>query len=145
MNLSRNLVAYCFPLVLTGVILANTSCGSGDEDATKRPLNTNENDLPGILKRGKLRVLADNSSTSFFIYKGKRMGFEYELLREFAEELGVELEIITVHDLNEINQRLNNGEGDIIACNYTITRERQDHVNFSRPFFQTQQVLIQRK
>jgi membrane-bound lytic murein transglycosylase F len=144
MNLRRHLLAYCTPLVLTGVILANTGCGSDDADATKRPLNTNENDLPGILKRGKLRVLAENSSTSFFIYKGKRMGFEYELLREFAEDLGVELEIVTVHDLNEINQRLNNGDGDIIACNYTITRERQDHVNFSRPFFQTQQVLIQR-
>ncbi|HLP54315.1 MAG TPA: transporter substrate-binding domain-containing protein [Fluviicola sp.] len=138
-------IKICFSLVLAGVFLLQTSCGSDDEDARKRPLATTDNDLPGILKKGKLRVLAENSSTSYFIYKGKRMGFEYELLREFAEDLGVELEVITVNDLNEITTRLNNDEGDLIACNYAVTRDRQDVINFSRPFYQTNQVLIQRK
>jgi membrane-bound lytic murein transglycosylase F len=145
MTLYKSLSIHYFLLVLAGVFLTVTGCESDAEDARKRPLTTNENDLPGILKRGKLRVLAENSSVSFFIYKGKRMGFEYELLREFAEDIGVELEIITVPDLNQINTRLDNGEGDIAACNYTITRDRQDEIAFSRPFFQTHQVLVQRK
>ncbi len=145
MTLQKGYITFCFSLVLTGVFLLQTACGSDADDARKRPLSTNDNDLPGILKKGKLRVLAENSSTSYFIYKGKRMGFEYELLREFAEDLGVELEIVTVNDLNEMNQRLNDGEGDLIACNYAVTRDRQDVINFSRPFYQTNQVLIQRK
>lgn len=145
MTRQKSYILICFSLVLTGVFLLQTSCGSDDKDARKRPLTTTDNDLPGILKKGKLRVLAENSSTSYFIYKGKRMGFEYELLREFAEDLGVELEVITVNDLNEMTTRLNNDEGDLIACNYAVTRDRQDVINFSRPFYQTNQVLIQRK
>lgn len=102
-------------------------------------------DLPEILKRGKLTILAENSSTSFFIYRGKKMGFEYEVLKEFANELGVELEIKIINNLDNLTEMLNSGEGDIIACNYTVTRERSKSIDFSIPFIRTPQVLIQRK
>jgi len=102
-------------------------------------------DLPEILQKGKLTVLAENSTTSFFYYKGKKMGFEYELLKLFADEIGVELEIKVINNLHSLIPKLNNGEGDIIACNYTVTRERSRIVNFSVPFIQTHQVLVQRK
>lgn len=118
---------------------------SSDEDERKNPLVANEHDLPAILKRGKLTILAENSSTSFFIYKGKKMGFEYEILREFAEDLGIPLDVKIVTDLDKMNDQLNSGEGDILACNYTVTRDRQDVIAFSAPYFQTHQVLIQRK
>lgn len=102
-------------------------------------------DLPDIIKRGKLVVLSENSSTSYFNYKGREMGFEYEILRQFAESIGVELEVQVVDNLDSLILKLNQGEGDIIACNYTITKERGKKINFSEPFAQTQQVLVQRK
>ncbi|XOV67470.1 MAG: transporter substrate-binding domain-containing protein [Fluviicola sp.] len=102
-------------------------------------------DLPAIIKRGKLVVLAENSSTSYFNYKGRKMGFEYEVLNQFAESIGVKLEVKVIKDLDSLIIMLNKGEGDIIACNYTITKERGKKINFSEPFAQTQQVLIQRK
>lgn len=145
MKLQKHYINVSCSLAFTSVLLFMSSCGSTHSDARKQPLEAADHDLPGILKSGKLRVLAENSSTSYFMYKGKRMGFEYELLKEFAEDLGVELEVITINDLDEMNERLNNGEGDLIACNYTITRDRQDYVDFSVPFLQTSQVLIQRK
>ena len=40
---------------------------------------------------------------------------------------------------------LNKGEGDLIACNYTVTKERSKQVSFSEPFLQAHQVLVQRK
>lgn len=116
-----------------------------DTDERKNPLVSNEHDLPAILKRGKLTILAENASTSFFIYKGKKMGFEYEILKEFAEDLGVPLEVKIVSDLDRMNDQLNSGEGDVLACNYTITRDRQDLISFSTPYFQSNQVLVQRK
>jgi membrane-bound lytic murein transglycosylase F len=73
------------------------------------------------------------------------MGFEYEVLKEFANELGVTLEVKIVGNLDNLTEMLNNGEGDIIACNYTITRERNKYIDFSIPLFRTPQVLIQRK
>ena len=131
-------------LFLTGLLFV-AACSPEKIDSRKKPLNTHDFDLPGIYKRGSLVVLAENSSTSFFIYKGKKMGFEYEILKEFAEELGVTLEVKIVNNLDEINDILNRGEGDIVACNYTVTRERRSEINFSTPFLQTNQVLVQRK
>jgi len=131
-------------LFLTGLLFI-AACSSEKIDSRKKPLDAHDFDLPGIYKRGSLVVLAENSSTSFFIYKGKKMGFEYEILKEFAEELGVTLEVKIVNNLDEINDILNRGEGDIVACNYTVTRERRAEINFSTPFLQTNQVLVQRK
>ena len=54
-------------------------------------------DLPEILHKGKITILAENSTTSYFYYKGKEMGFEYEILKLFAEEIGVELEVKVVN------------------------------------------------
>jgi membrane-bound lytic murein transglycosylase F len=120
-------------------------CGDSDKNAGNINFSNSESDLPGILKRGKLVVLAENSSTSFFIYKGKKMGFEYELLREFAEDIGVSLEVKIIDDLDAIKNQLDNGECDIVACNFTVTKSRQQSFAFSEPYFQTNQVLIQRK
>ena len=102
-------------------------------------------DLPEILQKGKLTVLFENSSTSYFIYKEKKMGFEYELLKLFAEEIGVELEVKVVNNLDHLIDKVNKGEGDLIACNYTVTKERNKVISFSEPFLQTHQVLVQRK
>jgi membrane-bound lytic murein transglycosylase F len=102
-------------------------------------------DLKEILSQNKLIVLAENSATSYFIYRGQKMGLEYEILKEFAKEIGVKLEIQVVKDLDEIIEKLNKGEGDLISCNYTITKERRRQIDFSVPFMRTSQVLIQRK
>lgn len=115
------------------------------EDTEKFTRRSAKLDLPDIIKRGKLVVLAENSSTSYFNYKGRKMGFEYELLQQFCESIGVELEVEVVKNLDSLIVKLNKGEGDVIACNYTITKDRGKKINFSEPFAQTQQVLIQRK
>lgn len=132
-----------FALALS-VCLISMRCGNEPDKERKTPAVPGL-DLPEILKKGTLTVLAENSSTSYFIYRGKKMGFEYEMLREFANEIGVELEIVTITDLNQANSMLNSGEGDIIACNYTVTRERGKDIDFSVPFLRTNQVLVQRK
>jgi len=50
-------------------------------------------DLDAIREKGVLTALTLNSSTSYFVYRGQAMGYEYELLKRFANHLGVELEI----------------------------------------------------
>lgn len=139
-------IARIFSLVL--LLLPVTSCVM-DKDKNPEDLEVASPgcliDLPEIIEKGKLTVLAENSSTTYFIYKGKKMGFEYELLQLFAEEIGVELEIKVVKNLDSLLAMLDRGEGDLIACNYTVTRERGKLINFSAPIIQSPQVLIQRK
>ncbi len=101
-------------------------------------------DLDDIIQRGKLVALTDFSSTSYFIYRGVPMGFEYEMLQLFADHLGVELSIEIVDDMDSVIQVLNSEQGDIIAANFTITQERAEEVAFTTPVLQTRQVLVQR-
>lgn len=100
--------------------------------------------LQEILERKKLIAITENSSTSYFIYKGQPLGFEYELLELFAKHLGVELEIVLAEDLDKVIDLLNSGKGDIIAANYTITARRQGLIAFTNPIMLTRQVLVQR-
>lgn len=102
-------------------------------------------DLQQIKQRGKLVALTENSSTSYFVYKGEPMGYEYEMLNAFAKHIGVELEIVVVKDMNMVFDQLNRGEADIVAANLTVTKERSAIVNFTEPLLQTRQVLVQRK
>lgn len=102
-------------------------------------------DLDAIKKRGKLVALTLNSSTSYFVYRGQPMGYEYEILRRFTKSIGVELEIKVIPDVNAMFDLLNKGDGDVIACNLAITKNRLAHASFSDPYNFTRQVLVQRK
>ncbi len=117
----------------------------GDDKQYVKKVLSKDGDLVEILQKGKLKVFFENSSVSFFIYKGKKMGLEYELLKEFANDLGVELEIVIIDNLDDVFQELNAGSADLLACNLTYTKARSKEISYSIPFYKTKQVLIQRK
>jgi membrane-bound lytic murein transglycosylase F len=102
-------------------------------------------DLEAIQKRGFINVLVDNNSFSYFIYKGRPMGYEYELLNLLAKQLKVDLKIKVISGVEKAIEQLNSGEGDILAFPLTITKERTQYVNFTQPLFNSYQVLVQRK
>lgn len=102
-------------------------------------------DLDSIQKRGYINALVDNNSISYFIYKGQPMGYDYELLRLFADHINVRLKINVTTGIETAMGKLNSGEGDIMAFPLTITKQRKQHIAFTRPHFNSYQVLVQRK
>ena len=104
-----------------------------------------ERDLEDILEDGKLTAITTYSSTSYFLYKGKPMGFEYELLKSFTDYLGVDLEIIVAQNIDSLFSNLQRGKVDLIAHGLTITNERKDEVLFTDYLYLTHQVLVQKK
>jgi membrane-bound lytic murein transglycosylase F len=104
-----------------------------------------EIDLDAIKSRGYLNALVDNNSTSYFIYKGVPMGYEYELLQLFAKHLGVGLKIKVTSGVERAIEQLNNGEGDILAFPLSVSKERKKFISFTSPQYNTYQVLVQRK
>ena len=101
--------------------------------------------LKEIKESGVLRVSTTYSATSYFLYKGKAMGFEYELLERFAKYLGVELEIIIANDINNLIPNLKNGKVDLMAHGLTMTNLRKKQISFSEYIYLTKQVLVQKK
>ena len=66
-------------------------------------------------------------------------------MNKLAGHLGVELEVKPIRDLNNMVERLNNHEADIVAANLTMTKERLNFINFTEPHTYTTQVLVQKK
>lgn len=113
-----------------------------DNNALPKPVTF---DLDAIKARGVLKAIVVGGPTSFFIYRGETMGFEYELLKRFSEKIGVKLEIIVAKDFNVLGEWLNKGKGDIIAHGFTPTITRKKRFAFTNYLYLTKQVLVQKK
>ncbi len=101
--------------------------------------------LDSILKRKKIIALTDYSSNTFFIYRGERLGYQYELLNAFAKYLGVSVDLRIESNLDSSFRYLQEGRADVLAMGLTVTGERSKFLLFSEPLFYTRQVLVQRK
>lgn len=55
---------------------------------------TPTDDFDKIKQRKYIRVLLRNNSASYFLYRGELMGFEYELMKEFARYHDLRLEVM---------------------------------------------------
>ena len=124
-----------FLLFLTGIITFFVYNG----DLPEAP-----NNLDRIKKQGKITMITDNSAVSYYIYRDSPMGFEYELAKEFARYLDVDLEIVTP-GWGSMFESLNQGKGDFIASGLTITEEREKFLLFSQPYMSIQQKFIHHK
>ena len=68
-------------------------CMLGCRNKHHNKMDETARDLPQIKDSGELVVLTLYSSTSYFIYRGQEMGFQYELSEQFAKSLGLKLRI----------------------------------------------------
>ena len=127
--------------LLTLIVCVLTACGGRRHTAAEEAPPT---DLPAILERDTLVALTLYSSTSYFLYRGEPMGFQYELCRQFADSLGVELTVKVAASPEELMRKLLAGEGDIIAYNMNVTNERKDSLLFCGEETLSHQVLVQR-
>ena len=100
-------------------------------------------DLTEIKRAGTLTVLAPYNATTYFIYRGEPLGYEYELLQSFAKEQGLELKMIVVADPKSLFAVLNSGEGDIAADHLVPTPEHAADAAFTRALYRTEPVLVQ--
>ena len=60
------------------VLIFVSACGGNKQHSSENVLN----DFDSICQRGELRVLTLYSSTSYFIYRGEEMGYEYERIKQ---------------------------------------------------------------
>ncbi|MBQ3076689.1 MAG: transporter substrate-binding domain-containing protein [Clostridia bacterium] len=126
--------------VLTGVAI---------EPATPDPLLENPTGkLAEILDAGKLVVgtSADYPPYEFHTMidgKDTIVGFDIAIAQDFADRLGVEMEIVDMQ-FNGLITSLQNGEFDLVMAALTPDEERSKVVDFTDVLFENKQIVIVR-
>lgn len=98
-----------------------------------------------IRKRGTLLVgTAWNIPWAMRDPQGQWQGFEVDLARQLAADLGVELTIVAV-PFTDFTEALESGRIDVVVAGYSITPQRALVVDFSNPYADSQMELVVRQ
>lgn len=95
-------------------------------------------ELPDTLRVGTLY-----SPTSFFLYRGDSLGYDYELVRRLAQDKGMVLDIKVAPSMSRMLELLDSGLIDIAAYEVPITSEYKQRVIPCGYENITTQVLVQ--
>ncbi|KFI13582.1 membrane-bound lytic murein transglycosylase MltF [Vibrio coralliilyticus] len=104
-----------------------------------------KSDLDQIRERGVLRVGTLNNQLSYYIGPDGPAGLDYELAREFANELGVQLEMKPAYRISSLYPALAKGEIDIIAAGLTQSPERMERFRPGPAYYYVSQQVVYKK
>jgi membrane-bound lytic murein transglycosylase F len=90
--------------------------------------------LDQVLELGELRVVTRDSPTAYFVGPDGPAGPEFDLVREFAADLGVTLVVDTVDSVSEITPYLTSGRAHMAAAGLSMTESRLEYLNFGHPY-----------
>ena len=98
--------------------------------------------LDQVLELGQLRVVTRNTPTTYFVGQDGPAGPEFDLVKGFADELGVSLVINTVESVSEVMPYLLSGDAHLAAAGLSLTDARKDFVSYGHPYNSVDMHLI---
>jgi membrane-bound lytic murein transglycosylase F len=101
--------------------------------------------LERILTSGILTAIIPNNAYCYHVRREEAVGLEYELVRAFADSLGVDLRVTSANSWPEMLERLDRGEGDLVAAGMPPLPGSPVPVLFSRGHLITRQQLVVRR
>ncbi|PCS21911.1 Transglycosylase [Candidatus Enterovibrio escicola] len=102
-------------------------------------------EIEKILARDVLRVGTLNNQLSYYIGPNGPTGLDYELALQFANSLGVKLEMQSFYTISGIFSALMHGDIDIIASGLTLTEGRVEHFRSGPEYYFVNQQLVYKK
>ncbi|MEG1544610.1 MAG: transporter substrate-binding domain-containing protein, partial [Tannerellaceae bacterium] len=119
-------IANCqLPLLLLLLLLLSACSGNKQEKEQESPLST---DLSQLKAEGEITAVTLYSSTSYFQYKMQPMGYEYDLIKNFAESQGLKLNIKVAESVSRMMEMLKAGEADVIAYPIQINNKTKQEL-----------------
>lgn len=103
-----------------------------------------KNKLEAVKAAGELVVLTRTSPTTYYETPEGPAGFEHDLVKSFANYLGVEPRFIVVDKFSDILPRFLKGEADMAAAGITVTATRAKLVQFGPPYQEIRQQVVYR-
>lgn len=102
--------------------------------------------LKTVLQRGTLRVGDCLSFAPFGFYdkQGNPDGYDVDLAKALAKEMGVKLEMVNTTSANRI-PNLQTNKVDVVFCNFTRNLERAKEISFTQPYVVASEAMLVRK
>ncbi|WP_049629114.1 membrane-bound lytic murein transglycosylase MltF [Cellvibrio sp. pealriver] len=98
--------------------------------------------LEKVLEAGELRILSSNGPTTYYEGSNGLTGFEYSLVKGFADSLGVNLVIEDQPNLGQMLDSVAAQQVDFAAAGLTALESTDTTLRFSTPFMQITQQLV---
>ena len=114
-------------VLLVGVMAVLAACGSKEDASEKKEL------VIGIDDKFAPLGFRDD--------KNEIVGFDIDMAKAAAKEMGVEVTFQPI-DWSTKESELASGRIDLIWNGYTITKERQEKVLFTKPYLKNAQVIV---
>jgi membrane-bound lytic murein transglycosylase F len=80
--------------------------------------------LSDIQNNGEMIMLTLTGPDTYYDHRGYKMGLQYKLCERFAQKIGVSLRVDVCKDIDEMLDKLMEGEGDVIA--YPLPKDLKD-------------------
>lgn len=108
--------------------------------------STISRDMDNILDEGVLRVTTEYGRNSYYVNAdGIIEGFHYRLIRQFAEEHGLKLEVIPEMSLSAQDSLLLGGHCDLIVGNRLLMNDADSLLAYTTPVGIGRQIIVQRR
>ena len=119
--------------VLMGSMVLAAGCGGNNQNQqAQQPAANDGNNAEQVTTY----VVGTNPTFAPFEYQdedGNMVGFDLELMKAIAEDQGFEVQFKSL-EFDALTAEIGNGSIDIIASGMSITKERQEVVDFSEPY-----------
>ncbi|MCH5349854.1 MAG: cysteine ABC transporter substrate-binding protein [Oscillospiraceae bacterium] len=118
-----------------GTTADNNSGGASADNGGSTGGSSIYRTLDEIKEAGSLKigVFSDKNPFGYVDNNGEYQGYDVYFARRLAEDLGTELELVSVEAANRV-EFLETGKVDIILANFTVTAERAEKVDFALPY-----------
>lgn len=119
------------PTLFVGMLLAAIASSA----VLATPVKAASDELTQIKSRGVISVADCLSFKPFGFYNasGAPVGYDIDLAKALATSLGVKLHVVNVTSDNRIPY-LQTGKVDVVFCNFTITPQRAQAIDFTIPY-----------
>jgi membrane-bound lytic murein transglycosylase F len=103
------------------------------------------NDLEALQDRGYLSVIMRNNGTCYYEGPHGPEGFEYDLIKAFADHLQVDVRPLVFDSEKEMLTTLLQGKADIIAANFIVKEDLRRFVAYGPTYQEIQMRVIGRR
>ena len=135
---------YIYSILLLFISLSFFLFGWYSHSSYKPPIKKikKQSLLLKIKKNKTLNVVLLNAPSTYFIGSDGKQGFEYDLLKAYADYLKVDLNITAAHTVAEAIELSQNNNVHVTSASLTKTNTRKSRFNFGPSYFEVQEQVI---